>query len=145
MKRVILTLLGLAVISNLAMPAQAGFISDIRAKIKQIRIEKNYYKEIENVFKKQDEYVAKYDVEGLKTLYGDNFINNDGYNKEVYFSLVKETWETYPDITYTTHIKDIKVIKDTEKERLDQEEIEHQKELEELEKLEKEDEGMREE
>ncbi len=109
MKRVILTLLGLAVISNLAMPAQAGFISDSRAKIKQIKIEKNYYKEIENVFKKQDEYVAKYDVEGLKTLYGDNFINNDGYNKEVYFSLVKETWETYPDITYTTHIKDIKV------------------------------------
>ncbi len=40
-------------------------------------------------------------------------------------------------------IKDIRVIKDEEKERLDQEEIEHQKELEELEKLEKEDEGMR--
>ena len=42
-------------------------------------------------------------------------------------------------------VKDIKVIKDAEKERLDKEEIEHQKELEELEKLEKEDEGMREE
>ena len=42
-------------------------------------------------------------------------------------------------------VKDIKVLKDEEKERLDQEEIEHQKELEELEKLEKEEEGMREE
>ena len=40
-------------------------------------------------------------------------------------------------------VKDIKVIKDAEKERLDQEEIEHKKELEELEKLEKEEEGMR--
>lgn len=41
--------------------------------------------------------------------------------------------------------KDVKVIKDEEKERLDQEEIEHQKELEELEELEKAEEGMREE
>ena len=41
--------------------------------------------------------------------------------------------------------KDVKVIKDEEKERLDQEEIEHQKEIEELEKLEKAEEGMREE
>ena len=40
--------------------------------------------------------------------------------------------------------KDVKVIKDEEKERLDQEEIEHQKELEELEELEKAEEGMRE-
>ena len=38
--------------------------------------------------------------------------------------------------------KDVKVIKDAEKERLDQEEIEHQKELQELENLEKKEEKM---
>lgn len=109
MKRVILTILSLAVITSVNMPAQAGFIADKKAQIQQARIEKNCYKDIENLFAKQDEYASKYDVENLKSLYGDNFINNDGYNKEVYFSLVKETWETYPDITYKTKIKDIKL------------------------------------
>lgn len=107
MKRVLITLLGLTIISACALPANASFMSDSRAKIQQAKIEKNNYKDIESLFKRQDVFLKKYDFEGIKKLYGDNFINNDGYNKEVYFSLVKETWETYPDITYTTLIKNI--------------------------------------
>ena len=110
MKRVLTTtILGIALILSSNIPAQAGFIADKKAAIQQARIEKSVYKDIENLFEKQDEYAARYDLEGLKTLYGDKFINCDGYNKEVYFSLVKETWETYPDITYSTEIKNIKL------------------------------------
>ena len=109
MKRVVLSILSLAIISNLSMPAQEGFITDFKTKVQQAKIEKNCYKDIENVFDKQDKFVAKYDLEGLRTLYADSFINNDGYNKEVYFSLVKETWTTYPDISYKTYIKAITV------------------------------------
>ena len=109
MKRVVLSILSLAIVSTLSMPAQAGFVTNIKEKLHQSRIEKNCYNAIEAVFDKQDEYVSKYDYEGLKTLYADSFINNDGYNKDVYFSLVKETWETYPDITYKTYIKAITV------------------------------------
>lgn len=109
MKRVLITLLGLTIISTCTLPANASFMSESRAKIQHAKIEKNNYKDIESLFKRQDAFLTKYDIEGIKKLYGDNFINNDGYNKEVYFSLVKETWETYPDITYTTLIKNIRL------------------------------------
>jgi len=109
MKRVILLLLSIVVVASFADKANAGFVADRKAKIQQAKIEKNYYKDIENVIKHQDNLVEKYNVEALKELYADNFINNDGFNKEVYFSLVKDTWETYPDITYKTQIRDIKV------------------------------------
>lgn len=109
MKRVLLSILSLAVIFAVSSPAQAGFLAERKAKVQQARIEKNDYNDVISVIKQQDRLVEKYDFEGLKDLYADNFINNDGYNKEVYFSLVKDTWETYPDITYKTYIKNIKV------------------------------------
>ncbi len=110
MKRVLLTtFLGIALALSSNMPAQAGFWADKKAKVQKARIEKSIYRDIENVFTKQDEYAVKYDLAGIKSLYAENFINCDGYNKEVYFSLVKETWQTYPDITYTTEIQDIKL------------------------------------
>ena len=89
------------------MPAQAGFIADKKAQAEQTRIEKNYKKEILALFDKQDTYAKKYDLKALKTLYSQNFVDNDGYNKEVYFSLIEDTWDTYPDITYETKIKNI--------------------------------------
>ena len=110
MRRVLLVIIfSLMINSVLSMPAQAGFIADKKAQAEQTRIEKNYKKEILALFDKQDTYAKKYDLKALKTLYSQNFVDNDGYNKEVYFSLIEDTWDTYPDITYETKIKNIKL------------------------------------
>ena len=109
MKRVLLLLLSLTVIGCGNFNTQVCAKSTTKAPVQYAKIEKISYKEIEDLFATQDKYVQKYDVESLKKLYRENFTNNDGYPKDVYFSLVKETWETYPDITYKTKIKSIKV------------------------------------
>lgn len=109
MKRVLLLLLSLTVIGCGNFNTQVCAKSTTKAPVQYAKIEKISYKEIEDLFATQDKYVQKYDVESLKKLYSENFTNNDGYPKDVYFSLVKETWETYPDITYKTKIKSIKV------------------------------------
>ena len=109
MKRVLLLLLSLTVIGCGNFNTQVCAKSTTKTPVQYAKIEKISYKEIEDLFATQDNYVQKYDVESLKKLYSENFTNNDGYPKDVYFSLVKETWETYPDITYKTKIKSIKV------------------------------------
>lgn|SRR5574344_928187 len=65
-------------------------------------------KALRNIINKQTEIVNKHDLKGLNTLYAEDFINNDGFTRDVYFKLVKDTWETYPDISYNVKIKDIR-------------------------------------
>ena len=108
MKRVIFLLIFSLILGTAVFePAHAGFISNKKAQIQQNKLENSYKKEIQNLFDKQNEYAKKYDINKVKSLYSPNFIDNDGYTKDVYFSLVEDTWETYPDITYTTKIKSI--------------------------------------
>lgn len=110
MKRVLLLIvLSLAVNFSINNTAEAGFLADKKAAIQQAKIDKTYHKEIQTLMDKQAQYAANYNLEGLKSLYSDKFIDNDGYNKEVYFKLVKDTWETYPDITYNVKIKQIEL------------------------------------
>lgn len=54
-------------------------------------------------------YANSYNLEGLKSLYADNYSSSDGINKAVYFDLVKKTWESYPDIKYKIDIKNIDI------------------------------------
>lgn len=54
-------------------------------------------------------YANGYNLDGLKTLYADNYINADGLDKDIYFDLIKKTWESYPDIKYTMEIKNIEI------------------------------------
>ncbi len=42
-------------------------------------VDSNSTKEIESFFKTFEKYTAKGDIEKLKTLYSDDFINNDGF------------------------------------------------------------------
>lgn len=77
-----------------------------KAKIQQ---EKVYRNEIVQLFSQIDEFSKKYDIDSLKKLYSENFIDNDGYTKDVYFSLVQDTWNTYPRISYATKIKNINI------------------------------------
>lgn len=52
-------------------------------------------------------YANSYDLEGLKSLYSDNYISSDGLNKKIYFDLIRKTWASYPDIKYKINIKNI--------------------------------------
>lgn len=92
---------------NADMPCQAGILSQHKARVQQNKVYKSTYNDIKNVIEKQSVYTNKYDSKGLATLYAKDFINSDGFTKDVYFKLIDETWETYPDITYTTDIKNI--------------------------------------
>lgn len=108
MKRVLLLIaLGVSVALTQSLSAEAGFLAERRAVKEQIQYEKDCKKDIQALFANQDKYSKTYNMEKLKSLYDANFVDNDGYNKDVYFSLVKDTWSTYPDITYNTKIKKI--------------------------------------
>lgn len=48
-----------------------------------------------------------YNLEGLKKLYANSYVNADGLSKDIYFDLVKKTWASYPDIKYKLNIKNI--------------------------------------
>lgn len=101
---IILTLL----LANIS-PAEAGIISAHKARIEQNRLYKSAYNDVKRVIDQQTVYTNKYDLDGLSSLYAKEFVNSDGFNKEVYFKLIKETWETYPDISYKTQINKIEV------------------------------------
>ena len=94
---------------NYNEPSYAGPIADFKLRIENSRSEKQTIKDIEALFDLQTQYTNKYDLKKLATLYADNYVDNDGYTKKVYFKLIQDTWDTYPDITYKTEIKDIKV------------------------------------
>ena len=110
MKRIIylLIILGMfvPVFSN---GADASLVSDKGYRAEQKKYEKNEAKLIKNLFKVHFEYANQHDIENLKSLYSDNFVNNDGFNKDVYFKNVLETWNECSDISYNVKIKSIKV------------------------------------
>ena len=111
MKKIIIlpVILTLALANIFAEPANAGFIDDYKAKVSQSRELKNARNEVKDVFIKQDEYTNNHELDKLSSIYAENFINADGFAKKIYFKLIKDTWETYPDIIYKTEIRDIRI------------------------------------
>ena len=109
MKKKLSVLLITALLFSVAasLPSQAGILAVQKAKIEQNRIKKSTYNDIKNVIDQQSVFTNKYDLKGLSSLYANDFVNSDGFNKDVYFKLIDETWKTYPDITYKTEIKNI--------------------------------------
>ena len=101
---IILTLL----LANIC-PAEAGIIFLHKSRAEQNRLYKSAYNDVKRVIDQQTVYTNKYDLDGLSSLYAKEFVNSDGFDKEVYFKLIKETWETYPDISYKTQINKIEV------------------------------------
>lgn len=106
MKKISVLIISALLFANIC-PVQAGVLTAQRARIEQNKIYKTTYNDIKSVIDQQTVYANKYDLEGLSELYSKNFVNSDGFNKDVYFKLIKETWETYPDIVYKTQINNI--------------------------------------
>ena len=99
----------LLIISALIMPlttlyTEASLISDRRYRLEQRREQKLL--EIHNNFANQ------HDLKNLSTLYADTYVNNDGFNKKVYFKSIEATWQACKDLTYTTDIIDIEITGD---------------------------------
>ncbi len=110
MKRIFSALIiGLFVFVNLYTPAEAGFFADKKTEIVQNFKDKSAQKSIRKILEKQTKFASNHDYTGLFNLYANDFINTDGFTKDIYFKLIKDTWTSYPDITYTTEIKDITV------------------------------------
>ena len=109
MKKKLSVLLITALLFSIAstLPGQANILTTQKARIEQNRINRATYNDIKKVIDQQSAYTNKYDLKGLASLYANNFVNSDGFNKDVYFKLIEETWKTYPDITYKTEIKNI--------------------------------------
>lgn len=108
MKRVVLPLILCLAFLSAQIPSQAGIVSEYRAGISQNREIKNTRESIKKVLDLQDKYTNDHDFEKLSELYSDNFVNSDGFNKKVYFDLIKKTWDTYPSIMYETEIRSIR-------------------------------------
>lgn len=111
MKRLFLTLFlcTFAFSVNCNEYSYASPIADYKLRIENNKIEKNAIKEIKALFDLQTQYTNEYNLKKLASLYADNYVDNDGYSKKVYFKLIQETWDSYPDITYKTEIKNIKL------------------------------------
>ena len=108
MRRLLLALV-LIFFINASLPANAGYFADRKAQIKVNRQIKSDKRAIKNIMKIQNKYAIEYNYDGLFSLYADDFKSTDGFDKTVYFKLIKETWESYPDISYTTDVKNIDI------------------------------------
>lgn len=65
--------------------------------------------QIRSFFKKYNRYSSKNNIEKLKELYSDDYINNDGFNKETVFKMMEMASGAYKDVSYITNIESIKV------------------------------------
>ncbi|MDD3437757.1 MAG: hypothetical protein PHC64_11455 [Candidatus Gastranaerophilales bacterium] len=69
----------------------------------------NSYEGIKRILYTHLKYANDYNFDGLRNLYSDNYTNADGFNKDIYFDLIKKTWEIYPGIRYKMDIKNITI------------------------------------
>lgn len=60
---------------------------------------------VKGVLAAQEKFSNAYDLEALSELYSKDFMNADGFTKDLYFDLIKKTWTSYPDIKYRTELK----------------------------------------
>ena len=65
------------------------------------------YEEVKRTLCTHLKYANSYNFNGLKSLYANNYSSSDGLNKEIYFDLIKKTWDSYPDIKYKINIENI--------------------------------------
>ncbi len=73
------------------------------------KLKKSPESQINDFFKKYNRYAEKNNIEKLKEMYDDNFVNNDGFNKETVFKMMEMAADAYENIEYVTNIENIKV------------------------------------
>jgi len=110
MKRILITLFLLTLSFAVTQTtASASLISNRSYRAEQKQINKQNIKDIKALFSKHTEYANSHNISGLRTLYADNYMNSDGFNKISYFKSIESTWKDCNDLTYTTKILSINV------------------------------------
>lgn len=90
---------------NIALLTEKGFFDKPQTNF----ISLNPCEDVKRTMYLHVKYANNYNFDGLKSLYADNYTNSDGLNKNVYFDLIRKTWDSYPDIKYSADIKNIEV------------------------------------
>lgn len=106
MKKISLILI-LALLLSVQIPSEAGFLTEQKVKIEQQKLNKARNAEIKALFGEMIKQANKHCLVGLQSVYSKDFVNSDGFNYDIYMKMVEDTWETYPDITYSTQINNI--------------------------------------
>lgn len=105
MKKIILFLLSVIFLTpSVQISAQASMVTDSGYRLSQKRIYNKELKQIKKLLNLHNVYANGHKLNNLKSLYTENFVNNDGFRKEVYFKSVQETWDECKDLTYETKI-----------------------------------------
>ena len=107
----------LLIISALIMPlttlySEASLVSDKKYRLEQRREQRQDVKQIKKLLEIHNNFANQHDLKNLSTLYADTYVNNDGFNKKVYFKSIEATWQACKDLTYTTDIIDIEITGD---------------------------------
>ncbi len=108
-KAAILLILILLTMPAMTVSAQASLVSDHQYRVEQHKINKQAIKQIRKLFDLHNRYANNHDLKNLEALYSESYINNDGFNKEVYFKSIEDTWKSCSDLTYKTEILSIDV------------------------------------
>lgn len=65
--------------------------------------------QIKKLFLEQQMFMNNSQIDNLKTLYSDNYVSNDGFDKAALFNLYSDTVKNHPDIKYDVAITKITV------------------------------------
>ncbi len=94
------------------LQAQCSIVSSGAYRHEQNKIYKREAKQIKKLFEVHNTFANKHDLQGLSPLYADNYMNNDGFNKKIYFKTIEETWEECKNLTYKTKVNSIEILGD---------------------------------
>lgn len=89
-----------AIKDNSHCPLKRNFLAQSQSSL-------SVYEEVKKVLYLHLKHANSCNLEGLKSLYADKYTNSDGFNKTLYFDLIKKTWESYPGIKYKMSIQNI--------------------------------------
>lgn len=111
MKKLIITLLLAVLVSNQVMAEQTQ--AEIDEKLASVGFGKIFALEpkeqLTKLFENYVKYGNKHNLNKIKSLYDVKYVNADGFDYDTYFKLVEQTWDMYPDMIYTSEIKNISV------------------------------------
>ena len=102
MKRIILLII---LTITIVQPANSLDFSGLRNDVKNT-IET---RSVKRLLKSQVRYANKNDFEKFISTYDEKYTNGDGFNLDVYSTMVKDLWNLYNGIKYSVEFKDVKI------------------------------------
>lgn len=73
------------------------------------KLQRSPQAQIKSFYKDFNKYSEKSDIEKLKNLYADSYMNNDGFDKKTIFIMMDKAKDAYKDVQYTTTLDKIVV------------------------------------